>query len=235
MILIKSKKEIDFIRESSRLVAETLQLVKSYAKVGKTTLELDKIAEDYILSNNARPAFKGYSQAGSIDFPGTICSSLNEEVVHGIPSSRILVEGDLLSIDVGVKKNGYFGDAALSVAIGKVSAEKKALLEITEKSLYVGIEQAKENNRVGDVSFAIQDFVEKNGFSVVKDLCGHGVGKYLHEDPQIPNFGKANSGAKIKSGMTFAIEPMINVGTFEVKVKSDGWTVVTKDDKASAH
>ncbi len=235
MILIKSKKEIDFIRESSRLVAETLQLVKSYAKVGKTTLELDKIAEDYILSNNAIPAFKGYSQAGSIDFPGTICSSLNEEVVHGIPSSRILIEGDLLSIDVGVKKNGYFGDAALSVAIGEISDEKKALLEITEKSLYVGIEQAKENNRVGDVSFAIQEFVEKNGFSVVKDLCGHGVGKYLHEDPQIPNFGKANSGAKIKSGMTFAIEPMINIGTFEVKVKSDGWTVVTKDGKASAH
>ncbi|MBK7103967.1 MAG: type I methionyl aminopeptidase [Ignavibacteriae bacterium] len=235
MILIKSQKEIDFIRESSRLVAETLQLVKSYAKVGKTTLELDKIAEDYILSNNAIPAFKGYSQAGSMDFPGTICSSLNEEVVHGIPSSRVLIEGDLLSIDVGVKKNGYFGDAALSVAIGKVSEEKKSLLEITEKSLYMGIEQARENNKVGDISFAIQEYVERHGFSVVKDLCGHGVGKYLHEDPQIPNFGRVNSGAKIKNGMTFAIEPMINIGTFEVRVKPDGWTVVTKDGKASAH
>lgn len=235
MILIKSKKEIDLIRESSRLVAETLQLVKSYAKVGITTLELDKIAEDYILSNDAIPAFKGYSQAGSIDFPGTICSSLNEEVVHGIPSNRVLSEGDILSIDVGVQKNGYFGDAALSVAIGKVSDENKSLLEITEKSLYVGIEQARENNKVGDISSAIQEYVEKNGFSVVRDLCGHGVGKYLHEDPQIPNFGKANSGAKIKSGMTFAIEPMINVGNFDVRVKSDGWTVVTKDGKASAH
>ncbi|MBK8945618.1 MAG: type I methionyl aminopeptidase [Ignavibacteriae bacterium] len=235
MILIKSKKEIDLIRESSRLVAETLQLVKSYSKVGITTLELDKIAEDYILSNDAIPAFKGYSQAGSIDFPGTICSSLNEEVVHGIPSNRVLSEGDILSIDVGVQKNGYFGDAALSVAIGKVSDENKSLLEITEKSLYVGIEQARENNRVGDISSAIQEYVVKNGFSVVRDLCGHGVGKYLHEDPQIPNFGKANSGAKIKSGMTFAIEPMINVGNFDVRVKSDGWTVVTKDGKASAH
>lgn len=235
MILIKSKKEIDFIRESSKLVAETLQLVKSYAKVGKTTLELDKIAEDYILSNNAIPAFKGYSQAGSIDFPGTICSSINDEVVHGIPSNKTLCDGDILSIDVGVKKNGYFGDAALTVAIGKISDEIRSLLEVTEKSLYIGIEQAKENNRIGDISFAIQNYVEGNGFFIVRDLCGHGVGKYLHEDPQIPNFGKSNSGAKIKNGMTLAIEPMINIGTYEVRVKPDGWTVVTKNGKASAH
>ena len=235
MILIKSKKEIDFIRESSKLVAETLQLVKSYAKVGKTTLELDKIAEDYILSNNAIPAFKGYSQAGSIDFPGTICSSINDEVVHGIPSNKTLSDGDILSIDVGVKKNGYFGDAALTVAVGKISDEIKSLLDVTEKSLYIGIEQAKENNRIGDISFAIQDYVEGNGFFIVRDLCGHGVGKYLHEDPQIPNFGKLNSGAKIKNGMTLAIEPMINIGTYEVRVKPDGWTVVTKNGKASAH
>lgn len=235
MILIKSKKEIDFIRESSKLVAETLQLVKSYAKVGKTTLELDKIAEDYILSNNAIPAFKGYSQAGSIDFPGTICSSINDEVVHGIPSNKTLSDGDILSIDVGVKKNGYFGDAALTVAVGKISDEIKSLLDVTEKSLYIGIEQAKDNNRIGDISFAIQDYVEGNGFFIVRDLCGHGVGKYLHEDPQIPNFGKLNSGAKIKNGMTLAIEPMINIGTYEVRVKPDGWTVVTKNGKASAH
>ena len=235
MILIKSKKEIDFIRESSKLVAETLQLVKSYAKVGKTTLELDKIAEDYILSNNAIPAFKGYSQAGSIDFPGTICSSINDEVVHGIPSNKTLSDGDILSIDVGVKKNGYFGDAALTVSVGKISDEIKSLLDVTEKSLYIGIEQAKENNRIGDISFAIQDYVEGNGFFIVRDLCGHGVGKYLHEDPQIPNFGKLNSGAKIKNGMTLAIEPMINIGTYEVRVKPDGWTVVTKNGKASAH
>ncbi|MCB0746746.1 MAG: type I methionyl aminopeptidase [Ignavibacteriae bacterium] len=235
MILIKSKKEIDFIRESSKIVAETLQLVKSYAKVGKTTLELDKIAEDYILSNNAIPAFKGYSQAGSIDFPGTICSSLNDEVVHGIPSNTVLKDGDILSIDVGVKKNGYFGDAALSVAIGDISEEKSHLMTVTEKSLYIGIEQAKTKNRIGDISWAIQEYVESEGLGIVKDLCGHGVGKYLHEDPQVPNFGKPNSGARIKDGMTIAIEPMINIGTDEVNVKSDGWTVVTRDGKASAH
>ncbi|MCB0729668.1 MAG: type I methionyl aminopeptidase [Ignavibacteriae bacterium] len=235
MILIKSKKEIDYIRESSKIVAETLQLVKSYAEVGKSTLELDKIAEDYIRSNNAVPAFKGYSQAGSIDFPGTICSSLNEEVVHGIPGNRILQNGDILSVDVGVLKNGYFGDAAISIAVGDVDKEVLRLMEVTEKSLYIGIEQAKVNNRIGDISFAIQEYIESNGFSIVKDLCGHGVGKYLHEDPQIPNFGKANSGAKIKNGMTFAIEPMINMGNYEVQVANDGWTVVTKDRKPSAH
>ncbi|MCB9210022.1 MAG: type I methionyl aminopeptidase [Ignavibacteriales bacterium] len=235
MILIKSKKEIDYIRESSKIVAETLQLVKSYAEVGKSTLELDKIAEDYIRSNNAVPAFKGYSQAGSIDFPGTICSSLNEEVVHGIPGNRILQNGDILSVDVGVLKNGYFGDAAISIAVGDVDKEVLRLMEVTEKSLYIGIEQAKVNNRIGDISFAIQEYIESNGFSIVRDLCGHGVGKYLHEDPQIPNFGKANSGAKIKNGMTFAIEPMINMGNYEVQVANDGWTVVTKDRKPSAH
>lgn len=235
MILVKSKNEIDQIRESARIVAETLQLVKRYAEPGKTTLELDKIAEDYIRSNNGIPAFKGYSQAGSIDFPGTICSSLNEEVVHGIPSGRILMEGDLLSVDVGVDKNGFFGDAAITIAIGEISDENKRLLEATEKSLYLGIEQAKKNNRIGDISFAIQEYIESKGFAIVKDLCGHGVGKYLHEDPQIPNFGEANSGPKIKNGMTIAIEPMINVGTYQVTVAEDGWTVVTKDKKASAH
>jgi methionyl aminopeptidase len=235
VIIIKSKNEIDFIRESAKIVAETLQLVKRYAEVGMTTLELDKIAEDYILSNNAIPAFKGYSQAGSIDFPGTICSSINEEVVHGIPSNRVLENGDILSLDVGVDKNGYFGDAAITIGIGEVSSDIGKLLESTEKSLYLGIEQAKKNNRVGDISFAIQSFIESKGFSIVRDLCGHGVGKYLHEDPQIPNFGKANSGTKLKNGMTFAIEPMINMGTYEVTVASDGWTVVTRDKKPSAH
>jgi len=235
VIIIKSKKEIDYIRESAKIVAETLQLVKRYAEVGKTTLELDKIAEDYILSNNGIPAFKGYSQAGSIDFPGTICSSINEEVVHGIPSNRTLKSGDLLSVDVGVKKDGYFGDAALTIGLGEVEEEKLNLIDATEKSLYLGIEQAKKNNRIGDVSAAIQEYIESRGFSIVKDLCGHGVGKYLHEDPQVPNFGRVNSGAKIKNGMTIAIEPMINIGTHEVNVAQDGWTVYTRDRKASAH
>lgn len=235
MIIIKSKKEIDFIRESSKIVAETLQLVKRFAKVGVSTLELDKIAEDYILSNDAIPAFKGYSQAGSIDFPGSICSSINEEVVHGIPSDRVLVEGDIASIDVGVKKNGYFGDSALSIAIGQLDSENVRLMEATEKSLYIGIEQAKVGNRIGDISAAIQEYIDKEGFGIVRDLCGHGVGKYLHEDPQVPNFGKYGSGPKIKNGMSIAIEPMINIGTHKVTVAQDGWTILTADRKPSAH
>ena len=235
MIIIKSKKEIDYIRESSKIVAETLQLVKRFAKVGVTTLELDKIAEDYILSNDAIPAFKGYSQAGSFDFPGSICSSINEEVVHGIPSDRDLVDGDIASIDIGVKKNGYFGDAALSIAIGELDSENVRLMEATEKSLYIGIEQATTKNRIGDISAAIQEYIEKQGFGIVRDLCGHGVGKYLHEDPQIPNYGKYGSGPKIKNGMSIAIEPMINIGTHKVTVAQDGWTILTADKKASVH
>ncbi|MEG8946821.1 type I methionyl aminopeptidase [Rosettibacter firmus] len=235
MILIKTKKEIDYIRESCRIVAEVLQLMKRYAKPGITTLELDKIAEDYILSNNARAAFKGYSQAGSFNYPGSICSSIDDEVVHGIPSNRVLKEGDLLSIDVGVEKNNYYGDAALSIAIGKISDDKRKLMEVTEKSLYLGIEQAVSGNRIGDIGNAIQSYVESFGFSVVRDLCGHGVGKHLHEDPQVPNYGKKGTGALIKNGMTLAIEPMINMGSYKVFVDSDGWTVKTVDGLPSAH
>ncbi len=235
MILIKSKREIDYIRESNKIVAETLQLVKRYVRPGVTTFELDKIAEDYILSNNAHPAFKGYSQAGAFDFPGSICSSIDDEVVHGIPGNRVLQEGEILSVDVGVEKNKYFGDAALTIAVGKISDEKQKLLDVTEKSLYLGIEQAVANNRLGDISFAIQSYVESFGFSVVRDLCGHGVGKFLHEDPQIPNYGKKGTGPLLKNGMTLAIEPMINVGTYKVVVAQDGWTVLTADGTPSAH
>jgi len=235
VILIKTKKEIDYIRESCRIVAEVLQLMKRYAKPGITTLELDKIAEDYILSNNARAAFKGYSQAGSFDYPGSICSSIDDEVVHGIPGNRVLKEGELLSIDVGVEKNNYYGDAAISIAIGKISEEKKKLMDVTEKSLYIGIEQAVAGNRIGDIGNAIQTYVESFGFSVVRDLCGHGVGKHLHEDPQIPNYGKRGTGALIKNGMTLAIEPMINMGSHKVFVDEDGWTVKTIDGLPSAH
>ena len=235
MILIKTKREIDYIRESNVIVAETLQLLKSYVKPGITTLDLDKVAEDYIKSNNARPAFKGYSQAGSFDFPGSICSSIDDEVVHGIPGNRALKEGEILSIDVGVEKNGFFGDAALTVAVGKISEEKQKLMDVTEKSLYLGIEAAVEGNKVGDIGNAIQTFVESFGFSVVRDLCGHGVGKNLHEDPQVPNYGRKNSGALLKNGMTIAIEPMINMGTYKVHVAEDGWTVYTADEKPSAH
>ncbi len=235
MILIKSKKEIDFIKESCKIVAETLQLMKVHVRPGITTKEIDQIAEDYIKSNNAIAAFKGYSQAGSIDFPGTICSSVDDEVVHGIPGNRVLKEGEIISLDVGVLKNGYYGDAALSVAVGDISDEKKKLMEVTEKSLYLGIEQAKENNRLHDISAAIQEFVEANGYSIVRDLCGHGVGKFLHEDPSIPNYGKRGTGAKLKSGMTLAIEPMVNAGSYKVRTGIDGWTVLTSDGSTSAH
>lgn len=235
MVLIKTKKEIDYIRESCQIVAEVLQLMKRYARPGLTTIELDKIAEDYILSNNGRPAFKGYSQAGSFDFPGSICSSIDDEVVHGIPGNRVLKEGEILSVDVGVEKKNYFGDAALSIAIGSISNEKQSLMDSTEKSLYLGIEQAVPGNYVGDIAYAIQSEVENKGFSVVRDLCGHGVGKFLHEDPQIPNYGRKGNGALLKNGMTIAIEPMINLGTYKVIVDQDGWTVRTADGLPSAH
>jgi len=236
VILIKTKKEIDYIRESCRIVAETLQLMKSNVKPGVTTKELDQIAEDYILSNNATAAFKGYSQGGSsIDFPASICASVDEAVVHGIPDSRVLKNGEIISLDVGVNKNGYFGDAALSVAVGEVSDEKRKLLEVTEKSLYQGIEQARDGNRVHDISAAVQEYVEANGFSIVRDLCGHGVGKFLHEDPAIPNFGNKGTGPKLKRGMTLAIEPMVNMGMYDVRTAPDGWTIVTADGLPSAH
>ncbi len=235
MILIKSKREIDYIRESCQIVAETLQLVKRYAKPGVSTLELDKIAEDWIRSNDAIPAFKGFKQYGVMDFPGTICASIDEVVVHGIPSNRVLKEGEIFSVDIGVIKNNYYGDAALSIAIGNITEEKKVLMDVTEKSLYKGIEAAKVNNRIGDISAAVQEYVESFGFSIVRDLCGHGVGKKLHEDPQIPNFGRKHTGPLIKNGMTLAIEPMVNMGTHKVNVEQDGWTVVTADGKPSAH
>lgn len=235
MVYIKTKREIDLIRESCRIVAETLQLVKANVKPGVTTLELDKIAEDYILSNNAKAAFKGYSQAGSSNFPGSICASVDDAVVHGIPGNRVLKDGEIISIDVGVYKNKYYGDAALSVPVGNVSTEKQKLLEVTEKALYIGIEEAKANNRVHDISGAIQKYVEENGFSVVRELCGHGVGRYLHEDPSVPNFGKRGTGMKLKTGMTLAIEPMVNMGNSAVKTDNDGWTVLTVDGYPSAH
>lgn len=235
MILIKSKKEIEYIRESCRIVAETLQLLKSNVRLGITTLELDKIAEDYIRSNNAVPAFKGYSQGGAPGFPGSVCSSIDDEVVHGIPSTRVLKDGEIVSLDIGVLKDGYFGDAALTVAVGNISDEKKKLMEVTERSLHLGIEQAVAGNKVHDISNAVQVYVEANGFSIVRDLCGHGVGKFLHEDPSIPNFGRKGTGPKLKNGMTLAIEPMVNAGKYDVITAKDGWTIITADGSTSAH
>jgi methionyl aminopeptidase len=235
MILLKSIEEIEFIRESSRIVADVLKLVGAQVRPGMTTLELDKVAEDFIRSMDGEPAFKGYGWDKKNLFPATLCTSIDAEVVHGIPGKRMLKDGDLLSIDVGVKKNGFYGDGACSFAIGEVSEEKQRLMRVTQESLAKGIEQAVAGKRVHDVSNAIQHHVEANGFSVVRDLVGHGVGRKLHEEPSIPNYGEPGTGVVLKDGMTLAIEPMVNAGTWRVKVATDGWTVLTVDGKPSAH
>jgi methionyl aminopeptidase len=235
MIPLKSIEEIEFIRESSRIVADVLKLVGAQVRPGMTTLELDKVAESFIRSMGGEPAFKGYGWDKKNLFPATLCTSIDAEVVHGIPSKRMLKDGDLLSIDVGVKKNGFYGDGACSFAVGEVSEEKQRLMRVTQESLAKGIEQAVAGKRVHDVSNAIQHHVEASGFSVVRDLVGHGVGRKLHEEPSIPNFGEPGTGIEIKDGMTLAIEPMVNAGTWRVKVATDGWTVLTVDGKPSAH
>lgn len=235
MIPLKSLEEIELIRESSRIVADILKLVGERIQPGITTLELDKLAEEYIRSMGGEPAFKGYGWDKKNLFPATLCTSIDAEVVHGIPSKRMLKSGELLSIDVGVKKNGFYGDGAWSFAIGSVSEEKQRLMHVTEESLFKGIEKAGVGNRVYDISYAIQQHVEANGFSVVRDLVGHGVGAKLHEEPSVPNYGEPGTGAALKDGMTLAIEPMVNYGTWRVKVASDGWTVLTVDGKPSAH
>lgn len=235
MILIKTKKEIDYIKESCKIVAETLKLLKSKIKIGVMTKELDLIAEEYISSCGAIPAFKGYSTNGSIKFPASICTSVNDEVVHGIPGNYKLKDGDIISIDVGVLKNNYYGDAAITVGVGNISEIQQKLIDVTENSLYLGIEEAIASNKLYDISFAIQNYVESNGFSVVRDLCGHGVGKHLHEEPSIPNYGNKNSGPRLQPGMTLAIEPMVNAGNWKVKVSNDNWTIKTIDGSYSAH
>jgi len=235
MIPLKSIEEIEFIRESSRIVADVLKLVGAQVRSGMTTLELDRVAEDFIRSMDGEPAFKGYGWDKKNLFPATLCTSIDAEVVHGIPSKRMLKDGDLLSIDVGVKKNGFYGDGAYSFAIGEVSEEKQRLMRVTQESLAKGIEQAVVGKRVHDISNAIQQHIEANGFSVVRDLVGHGVGRKLHEEPSIPNFGEPGTGVVLKDGMTLAVEPMVNAGTWRVKVATDGWTVLTVDGKPSAH
>jgi methionyl aminopeptidase len=235
MVRIKTKREIGFIRESSKIVADVLKLVGALVKPGVTTIELDRLAEDFIRSMGGVPAFKGYSQSKSNLFPATLCTSIDDEVVHGIPTNRVLQDGELLSVDVGVKKDGYFGDGAYTFAVGKISEEKHRLLKATEESLYKGIEQAVAGKRVHDISYAVQEHVEAGGFSVVRDLVGHGIGAELHEEPAIPNFGKPGTGIKLQDGMTLAIEPMVNAGTWKVRMAPDGWTVLTQDGRPSAH
>ncbi|MGZ3513051.1 MAG: type I methionyl aminopeptidase [Thermodesulfobacteriota bacterium] len=230
MIIIKSPREIEQLKRSNAIVAEVFGKLKGMIVPGVTTRELDQIAEDYIRLKGARPAFKGYR-----GFPASLCTSINEEVVHGIPGQRRLQEGDIIGLDVGVNYQGYFGDAAITFPVGEVDVEAKRLLEVTEKALYIGIEKAKVGNRLFDISYAIQKWVESHEFSVVRDFVGHGIGRELHEDPQVPNFGAPHQGPRLEKGMVFSLEPMVNEGAYEVRVLSDGWTVVTADGKRSAH
>ncbi len=229
-IIIKSGDELRKIREGGRMLAGVLGEIKKLVVPGISPYELDGITEDMIRENGGRPAFKGYA-----GFPSSLCVSINEEVVHGIPGKRQIREGDIVSVDMGVELNGYYADMAATFPAGRVSPEVAKLMRVTEEALYVGIEKARAVNRLQDISHAIQLFVEENGFSVVRDYSGHGIGSSLHEEPQVPNFGKVHKGPQLSPGMVLAIEPMVNMGGFEVRVMQDGWTVVTKDRKPSAH
>lgn len=224
------QKEIQFMREAGKIVAETHEILKAAITPGISTLELDKIAEENIRKYNATPSFKGYG-----GFPGSICSSINEEVVHGIPGNKTLKEGDIISLDVGAYYKGYHSDSAKTQGVGMISEEDRKLIEVTKESFYEGIKFAKLGYRLSDISHAIQAHVEKHGFSVVRDLVGHGVGTELHEAPQIPNYGPPGKGPRLQEGMVLAIEPMINAGSYHVKTLRDGWTIVTIDNKKSAH
>lgn len=230
MVHIRTAEEIEKIRESCRIVYETLDLLSREIKPGITTLYLDHLAAEFIKSQGGHSAFKGYN-----GFPGNICTSIDEQVVHGIPSNRVLKEGEIISIDVGVKKNGYYGDAAMTFAVGTVSDDRLQLMRVTEDSLYQGIAQARPGNHLSDIGHAIQTHVESYGYGVVRELVGHGVGRELHEPPEIPNYGEPGRGPVLKPGMCLAIEPMITMGSYEVRLLKDGWTVITEDHLPSAH
>jgi methionyl aminopeptidase len=230
MVILKSREEIEKMRDSNLIVAEILQELKALIKPGISTIELDRFAEEQALKKGARPAFKRYR-----GYAHSLCTSVNNIVVHGIPSERKLMSGDILSLDFGIYYQGYYGDAALTVPVNGVSETALRLMRVTEESLYRGIEQAVVGNRLGDISAAVQGCVEVAGFSVVRDFVGHGIGENLHEDPQIPNYGIKGKGIELKPGMVFAVEPMVNEGTYSVKILKDGWTVETADGKLSAH
>ncbi|MDQ0856722.1 type I methionyl aminopeptidase [Bacillus sp. V2I10] len=230
MIICKTPREIEIMREAGRIVALTHQELQKHIQPGITTEELDVIAEKFIRGSNAIPSFKGYN-----GFRGSICASVNEELVHGIPGDRVLREGDIISIDIGAKYNGYHGDSAWTYPVGKISEESERLLEVTEESLYKGLAEAKPGERLSNISHAIQTYVEQHQFSVVREYVGHGVGQDLHEDPQIPHYGPPNKGPRLKPGMVLAIEPMVNAGSRYVRTLSDNWTVVTQDRKMCAH
>ncbi|MGI6145186.1 MAG: type I methionyl aminopeptidase [Clostridia bacterium] len=230
MIILKSDRELQYMYEAGQIVAKTHQEIAKAVKPGVTTLELDRIAEDFIIKCQAKPTFKNY-----YGFTGSICTSINEQVVHGIPSLRQLKVGDIISIDIGATLNGYVGDAAVTLPVGEIDEEAQRLIAVTKNSLAEGIKKAVVNNRLSDISHAIQTYVESHGYSVVRDFVGHGVGKDMHEAPEIPNYGPPGRGPRLRKGMVLAIEPMVNVGTHEVETLLDNWTVVTKDKKLSAH
>lgn len=230
MIIIKSDMEIQYMRNAGRVVAETLAMIEKVIKPGITTAEIDKLAEAFIVSQGAKPSFKGYG-----GFPASICASINDVVIHGIPSSRELKDGDIISVDCGAILNGYHGDAARTFPVGNISDEAQKLIDVTKDSFFKAVDKAIVGNRLTDISAAVQKHVESFGYSVVRDFVGHGIGKSMHEDPQVPNYGAAGKGAKLVHGMVLAIEPMINIGEYKVKIKPDGWTVVTGDGSLSAH
>jgi len=234
MIYLKSEQEIDKMRIAARIVSRTLAEVAKYIEPGVETGFLDRIAEDFINKMDAKPAFKGYGSKNN-PFPATLCISVNEEVVHGIPGNRKLNEGDIVSVDCGVEKDGYFGDHAYTFMVGECDERTVSLVKTTLKSLYIGIEQAVHGNRIGDIGYAIQSYCEQRNFGIVRDLVGHGIGKSMHEDPSVPNFGKPGKGERLRSGMTLAVEPMVTEGNVKVNTMPDKWTVVTSDGLKSAH
>jgi len=230
MIPLKSEKDLVMLKRSGTILAQVLRELQKVVRAGITTAEIDGVAEALVREAHAQPAFKGYK-----GFPATVCASINEEIVHGIPGARALLEGDILSLDLGIDFKGYFSDAAVTIPIGKIDAKKKKLIEVTKKALAIGIKQAKVNNHLSDISYSIQDYVEKNGFSVVRQFVGHGIGVQLHEDPEVPNFGRPGQGPVLQNGMVLAIEPMVNMGSWECEILDNGWTAVTKDRLPSAH
>ncbi|MBI4846640.1 MAG: type I methionyl aminopeptidase [Candidatus Omnitrophica bacterium] len=234
MISVRSKSELVKIRKAGLIVAKTLEFLKRKIKPGITTEQLDTEAADFISKQGSKAAFFGY-RVGLLEYPAHICTSVNEEVVHGIPSARMLRSGDIISIDVGVEHDGYFGDAAITFPVGKVSPEARRLINVTREALFKAINVACRGNHLSDVSYAVQDWVEQADFSVVREFVGHGIGEHLHEEPQIPNYGEPGKGVLLEPGMVLAIEPMVNAGTWKVELLEDGWTAVTKDRKLSAH
>jgi methionyl aminopeptidase len=230
MIPLKSEEDLARLVESGEILNRVMRQLQRFVRVGVTTQEIDNLAQDLVHREKALPAFKGYKQ-----FPASVCTSVNEEIVHGIPGDRKLEEGDILSLDLGINYRGYFSDAAVTLTLGKVDPRVRKLIRVAKVALEKGIKQARVNNHLFDISYAIQSYVERNGFSVVREFVGHGIGRSLHEEPEIPNFGRRHEGPLLKSGMVFAIEPMVNMGTWESRISENGWTAVTKDGRPSAH